>query len=175
MDTKAAGLVLRTPLGWVAAAEKGGRLVAVVLPTASKQKAMAALDVKEEFGVRSSVLGELAEDLAKYFAGERVDFSQYAVDLDALPPFLRKALEAARSIPYGEVRTYGWLAERAGNQQAARAAGQAMAHNPVPLIVPCHRVVASDGGLGGFGGGLELKRALLELEGVQLTKTHRSK
>jgi methylated-DNA-[protein]-cysteine S-methyltransferase len=174
MDTKANGLVMRTPLGWMAAAERGGLLVAVVLPTASKQMAMAALDVKVEFGGRSPMLGELEENLARYFAGERVDFSQYAVDLDDFPPFLRKALEAARSIPYGEVRTYGWLAGKAGNPKAARAAGQAMARNPVPLIVPCHRVVASSGGLGGYGGGLELKRALLELEGVELTKTRGS-
>jgi methylated-DNA-[protein]-cysteine S-methyltransferase len=96
-----------------------------------------------------------------------VDFGRYEVDLTVQPSFLRRALTAARGIPRGQVRSYAWLAAAAGNPRAARAAGQAMARNPVPIIIPCHRVVASDGSLGGFGGGLGMKRRLLALEGVR--------
>lgn len=165
MDIK--GVVFKTELGWVAAVERSGVLLAVALPTTSRAKALAALGVEASFGHASGMLGELAEDLGGYFAGERVEFTRYRVDTGAMPPFQRKALAGARRIGYGEVRTYGWVARKAGNARAARAVGQAMARNPVPLVVPCHRVVASGGGLGGFGGGLELKRALLELEGVR--------
>jgi methylated-DNA-[protein]-cysteine S-methyltransferase len=95
-----------------------------------------------------------------------VDFSRYPTDLSSLPSFVQRALLAARGIPYGQVRTYGWVAARAGDRNAARAAGQAMSRNPVALLVPCHRVVGAGGKLTGFGGGLPMKRALLELEGL---------
>ena len=72
--------------------------------------------------------------------------------------------QATRSIPHGETRSYAWVAARAGNPLGARAAGQALGKNPLPVVVPCHRVVAADGGLGGFTGGLYLKRKLLALE-----------
>jgi O-6-methylguanine DNA methyltransferase len=72
-------------------------------------------------------------------------------------------------VPYGEVRTYGWLAEKIGEPRAARGVGSALRGNPIPLVVPCHRIVAEGGGLGGFRAGLDWKRALLELEGVRLT------
>jgi len=79
--------------------------------------------------------------------------------------FFKKAWEVCRTIPFGETRSYRWLAEKAGNIRAARSAGQAMARNRLPLLVPCHRVVASDGSLHGFGGGgLPLKSRLLEME-----------
>ena len=86
------------------------------------------------------------------------------LDLAGLPPFHEKVLAAARRISYGRTATYGELAARAGSPRAARAVGQAMAHNPVPLIIPCHRVLAAGGRLGGYGGGLDLKRRLLGLE-----------
>jgi len=105
-------------------------------------------------------------EIREYCAGRRRRFT-VTIDLSGVPPFHRKVLAAARRIPCGRTVTYGELARRAGSPRAARAAGQAMAHNPVPLIVPCHRVVAAGGGLGGFGGGLALKRRLLALEGVE--------
>jgi methylated-DNA-[protein]-cysteine S-methyltransferase len=116
----------------------------------------------------ATVLVGLGYELARYLSGERVSFRRHKVALSPLPGFLTAALSAARKIPYGQVRTYGWLAKAAGNPKAARAAGQAMARNPLPIIIPCHRVIAASGGLGGFGGGLEMKRRLLELEGVRL-------
>src|SRR5262245_9510822 len=103
------------------------------------------------------------EEIAEYLAGERVFFS-VPVDLSGTPPFQRRVLEAARRIPFGEARPYAWIAERIGHPHAVRAVGTALGRNPVPLIVPCHRVWRSDGGLGGYLFGAELKRRLAELE-----------
>ena len=155
-------------MGWVGAAAKGGRLIATCLPETTREGAIRALAAEADFARSDNLLSSLADDLGRYFAGERASFGRYRLDLSGTPPFLSRALRAARSIPYGQVRSYGWLAAAAGNPRAARAAGQAMARNPLPIVVPCHRVVAADGSLGGFGGGLEMKRALLELEGVRL-------
>jgi methylated-DNA-[protein]-cysteine S-methyltransferase len=109
------------------------------------------------------ILRQAREELAEYFAGDRTFFS-VPVDLSKVPSFERAALELASQIPYGEVRSYKWIAERLGKPDAARAVGGAMAGNPVPLIVPCHRVVKTDGGLGGYSFGLVQKEALLNLE-----------
>jgi methylated-DNA-[protein]-cysteine S-methyltransferase len=164
----AAAIVIRTRLGWVAAAARDGRIVVLTLPRSSREAAARGLGIEADFRQPGDLLQQLAEDLRRYFAGEPVDFGRYEVDLAKQPRFLRRALMAARRIPYGQVRSYGWLAKAAGNPRAARAAGQAMARNPVPIIIPCHRVIAADGSLSGFGGGPEMKRALLELEGVRL-------
>ena len=104
-------------------------------------------------------------DLERYLNGERVRF-KVPIDLGVQPPFIEKALRECSKIPYGSSRSYAELAEVAGNPNAARAVGQAMARNPLPIVVPCHRVLTSDGHLGGFGCGLEWKRFLLKLEGI---------
>jgi len=101
-------------------------------------------------------------EIVEYLAGRRRRFTVPA-DLSAAPPFHRKVLAALARVPYGRTVTYGQLAARAGRPRAARAVGSCVARNPVPLVIPCHRVVAS-GGLGGFGGGLDMKRRLLALE-----------
>lgn len=103
------------------------------------------------------------EELAQFFDGERSYFS-VAVDLAGVRPFQRAVLDATTRIPLGEVRSYRWIAAGAGNRDAVRAAGSALRTNPVPLIVPCHRVVRTDGSLGGYAGGIALKRYLLRLE-----------
>jgi methylated-DNA-[protein]-cysteine S-methyltransferase len=166
--TGSAAITIATPLGWVCAVSRAGRLVAVSLPSETRDRALAACGA-EDFGERGdAVLEALLVDLQRYFAGEPIDLGRHPVDLSGQPAFHRRALLAARGISYGEVRTYGWLAAAAGRPRAARAAGHAMSRNPIALVIPCHRVVAADGGLGGFGGGLEMKRALLALEGVQI-------
>jgi O-6-methylguanine DNA methyltransferase len=91
------------------------------------------------------------------------------LDLDDLRPFPRGVLEATRRIPYGEVRTYAWVAKEAGNAAAVRAAGTALSRNPVSFLVPCHRVIRSDGTVGHYGHGPEVKRAMLQAEGVDLS------
>lgn len=160
-----AGLTLETAMGWVAAVARSGRLAAMSLPSAAEEVAVAACGVEADFGRRDPLLAALADDLSRYFAGQPVDLGRYPVDLGGHPPFRRHALLAACEIPYGEVRTYGWVARRAGRSRGARAAGQAMSRNPIPLVIPCHRVIAAGDRMGGFGGGLEMKRALLSLEG----------
>lgn len=110
------------------------------------------------------VFGDLPSRLVRYLDGERGMFND-SLDLSDLTGFQRAVLEAARAIPYGEVMSYGWLAQQVGKPKAARAVGQALARNPVPIVVPCHRVVGGDGSLTGFSGGLKMKRRLLEIEG----------
>ena len=101
--------------------------------------------------------------LEEYFAGERERFD-VELDLSGIDGFRRRALEVMAAIPYGETRTYRELATAAGNRAAVRAAGSACATNPWPVVVPCHRVLRTGGGLGGYLGGLEMKRGLLDLE-----------
>ncbi len=102
-------------------------------------------------------------ELDEYFEGTRRRF-EVPIDLSTVKGFRRKVLAAARKIPYGRTASYTQVAAAAGNPRAVRAAGTALGHNPVPIIVPCHRVLRSDGTLGGYGGGLPKKELLLELE-----------
>jgi len=101
------------------------------------------------------------------FAGEKRAIRVPLADVEATP-FQRAVWEALRRIPYGEVRSYGWVAKAVGRPRAARAVGAACGANPWPIIVPCHRVIAADGSLGGYSAGLKWKRCLLKLEGVSL-------
>ncbi|MBE0559192.1 MAG: methylated-DNA--[protein]-cysteine S-methyltransferase, partial [Proteobacteria bacterium] len=101
-----------------------------------------------------------------FLAGAKVDFSLDDLDFAGIGGFTRRVLTADHAIPRGRVMTYGGLAARLGIPGAGRAVGNVMARNPFPLIIPCHRVIGSDGGLHGFGGGLPMKRALLAMEGV---------
>ncbi len=102
-------------------------------------------------------------ELMEFFTGQRVFFT-VPVDLAGLSPFQGKVLRATTRIPFGEARSYSWLAERIGHPGAARAVGTALGRNPVPFIVPCHRIVRDDGSPGGYGLGLPMKRSLLLLE-----------
>ena len=105
-------------------------------------------------------------ELEEYFEAERHEFS--VVLAPAGTPFQMRVWQALRAIPYGETISYLDLALRVESPRAFRAVGQANGHNPISIIVPCHRVIATDGSLGGYGGGLERKRKLLELEGVRI-------
>jgi len=105
---------------------------------------------------------DAVDQLAAYFAGELHHF-ELRIEFKGTP-FQRSVWEALRTIPYGETRSYGEIAHQIGNPTASRAVGLANGHNPIAVIVPCHRVIGANGSLTGFGGGLERKRALLELE-----------
>lgn len=108
----------------------------------------------------------------QYLAGEAVDFTPVAVDLSGISPFHAQVYDAARALGWGETATYGEVARRVGAPGAARAVGQAMGRNPVPIIIPCHRVLAAGRKPGGFSayGGVDTKARLLALEGVRLGK-----
>jgi len=123
------------------------------------------------FGARvlrsSSPLEQARRELDEYFEGRRRAFD-LALDLGSVPGFQREVLRALARVPYGATSTYGALAAAVDRPRAARAVGGALNRNPVPVVLPCHRVVGANGTLVGYGGGLDRKRALLALEGVTL-------
>ena len=114
--------------------------------------------------VRTSVAKKLAALLARYFAGERVSFASVPLAVQGTD-FQRRVWRAMQCIPYGEVCTYAQLAAQVGQPRAVRAVGNAAAANPVVIVIPCHRVIRSDGTIGNYGGGRRRKSRLLALEG----------
>jgi methylated-DNA-[protein]-cysteine S-methyltransferase len=112
-------------------------------------------------------LDDVRRELDEYFAGRRRDFD-LPIDWTLTTPFARRVLKATAAIPFGRVSTYGEMALQAGNAKASRAAGRALGANPIPIVVPCHRVIGAGGRLTGYTGGLYRKVALLEIEGVVL-------
>ena len=154
-----------TPAGWVGlvAGDKGLRRCSL---KPSPQEALEDLGADAENAAHDpEPFGHVVECLARYGEGDLSALDSIELDLDGAPPFFRAAWSACRTIPPGETRSYRWLAAEAGNPKALRAAGQAMARNRFSLIIPCHRVISSDGGLGGYGGGgLGVKARLLQME-----------
>ena len=114
-------------------------------------------------------IAPILDQVISYLNGDRTDFD-IPFDLSALTHFQRQVLMATLQIPRGQIVTYGEIARRIGNPKSVRAVGQALGRNPIPIVIPCHRVIASNGSLGGYsgGGGLETKARLLQLEGAQL-------
>ena len=110
--------------------------------------------------------------LDRYLKGERIDFD-IDVDISQEGVFTQRVLEELRKIPYGQVRSYGWLAKRLGYVNAARAVGQALKRNPIPIVIPCHRIIREDGSIGGFSMGIQIKERLLAMEGVDVKKPHK--
>jgi methylated-DNA-[protein]-cysteine S-methyltransferase len=113
----------------------------------------------------SPILVTTKRGLKRYFNGRKVNFSSVPLDLAGASDFQMNVWKLISEIPYGSVRSYRWVAERLGGADYARAVGQALARNPVPVIVPCHRVIEESGDRGGYTGGVRWKGALLELEG----------
>lgn len=160
-----------TPIGplLIAANEQG--LVQITMRAGERtvRRSLARLDGRLVAAPGSEAhrppLGPVVAEVDAYFRG---DLRTFTVPLDwrLTSGFHRRVLKELAAVPYGTVVGYQDLADRTGEPGAARAVGAAMGANPLPLVVPCHRVVASDGGIGGFGAGLEIKRALLALEGV---------
>ncbi len=118
--------------------------------------------------VSCAIIDGLLRRIEALLGGKDVRFSLALLDLGSCPPFQQAVLRATAGIPRGRVRTYEWLAVHLGKPGASRAVGNALANNPFPLVIPCHRVIRSGGQLGGFGGGSALKRALLAMEGVEV-------
>ncbi len=156
-----------TDFGWVGLIGSQGGLVSLVFPQPSPEAVLEGLPMQlsGRIEVDDGAFADVAEELRSYFASKPVQFTA-RVDETLGTPFQRKVWEAVRAIPYGKTMSYGEVASQIGKPGAARAVGAAVGANPVPIVIPCHRVLAADGKLGGFGGGLELKRRLLRLEGV---------
>ena len=115
-----------------------------------------------------SEIDKLAGKIEAFLNGEEISFTLDLAQMDACPRFQQSVLRAEHQVPHGSVATYRSVAEYLLRPKAARAVGNALAKNPFPIIVPCHRAIRSDGSLGGYQGGAPMKRALLEAEGVQL-------
>jgi methylated-DNA-[protein]-cysteine S-methyltransferase len=159
---------LDSPFGplLVAASRRG--LVRLAYPNEASEQVLEELAAGVSPRVLESpaMLEEVRRELEEYFEGARQLFD-ISVDWVLTRGFNRKVLQATARIPYGSVSTYGDVAGRAGNPRAYRAAGNALGSNPIPIVVPCHRVVPSGGGLGGYTGGVERKEFLLSLEGAR--------
>jgi methylated-DNA-[protein]-cysteine S-methyltransferase len=168
-----------TELSWMAIAWRGQALVGNSFGHASRRSAELVLaqtpgllqafcrfDVESQADELPAWVTGLMDELQRYAEGEPVDFSKVPLSLERLTPFGRHVVAACRRIPWGQTRTYGELAAECGSPGAARAVGSVMAKNHYPLIVPCHRVLAAGGDLGGYSApdGLNMKRRLLEME-----------
>ncbi len=163
-----------TKLGWIGLVLSPKGLRATTTPRPSRDEALREVS---EMGATEPAseaeAGDLPRRLKAFAEGERVELAR-DIDWDSLSAggrsvsgFRRAVLKETLRIPAGETRTYGWLARRVGSPRASRAVGRVMATNPLPIVIPCHRVVASDGSLHGYGGGLDVKAALLRLEGAR--------
>jgi methylated-DNA-[protein]-cysteine S-methyltransferase len=156
--------VFNTAAGWVGIAGSAGGLRRATLPQLTERAVYDLLrDDLENATASLRRFGDLIDRYRAYFSGHQVDFPD-KIDLNGATPFQQAVWQAARHIPYGQTRSYTWVAAQVGRPKAMRAVGQAMARNPLPVIVPCHRVLAGNGGLGGFTGGIEMKKHLLCLE-----------
>jgi methylated-DNA-[protein]-cysteine S-methyltransferase len=154
--------VVASPIGPLTLVAAGGALAGVYMDTECLPAAVAGAGPVSQDGQDAVALAAAAGQLAEYFAGQRTEFDlPLAMEGTA---FQRRVWAALQEIPYGETVSYGELARGLGKASASRAVGLANGRNPVPIIVPCHRVVGSDGSLTGYGGGLDRKRFLLALE-----------
>jgi methylated-DNA-[protein]-cysteine S-methyltransferase len=178
--------VFNTPCGWMGLVFSARGVRIIVLPKSSRRAVESALrrqvaslngSPSEEGPLsrrtpRSSTLvNEAQAQLLSFLEGKRSTLD-FPIDLSGGSSFQRRVWRAILRIPYGRVRSYKWVAARVGGHRYARAVGHALGANPLPIIVPCHRVVTHDGSLGGFSGGLRSKRRLLALEGT-LTQLRR--
>lgn len=156
-----------SPFGPLLLAQTRRGLVRVGLPNQDAEELL--LDLAERVSPRvleaPAELDEARRELDLYFGG-KLDRFDLPLDWQLSGGFRRRVLRAIARIPYGQTRSYTEMARKAGNARAVRAAGTACGSNPIPLVVPCHRVLRTGGALGGYGGGLPMKQALLELEGV---------
>jgi len=147
----------QSPIGRLLLIGTDGVLEALHFPKTQEQE-----HISKECQCNEACFKKVLTQLAEYFAGTRREF-----DLKIAPKgtdFQKSVWQELQKIPFGKTASYGEIAERIGNEKASRAVGMANGKNPIPIIVPCHRVIGKDGSLTGFGGGLEVKRKLLKLE-----------
>jgi len=162
------GAIVPSPWGWIGISETLKGIDGIVLPQRSKRVVESHLrnmgDPALELGESSQLTAAICQ-LREYFSGSR-EFFDLPIDDSQGTPFQRRVWRVLQRIPYGTLRSYQWIATRVGGRQYARAVGSAVGANPLPIIIPCHRIVGQDASLGGFSGGLPMKRKLLTLEGT---------
>ena len=158
----------QTEWGWIELAASDNGITSIVLPRVgrtARRNGDKTVDDSMTSGIATALLNLAKQQVVEYLASRRRDFS-LPVDMSQGTAFQRRVWRAILQIPYGRVRSYQWVADKVGGKQYARAVGMALGSNPVPIVVPCHRIIAHDGSLGGFGCGLPMKRRLLRLEGA---------
>lgn len=163
------GELNNTPLGDLRIAVSALGLVAVEWANSQPELENYLFRLKSNVERNQKMTQPYAKELAEYLKGKRQNFT-FAIDWDTLKPFQQKTLQAVYAIPYGKTQTYADIAMQIGHPNAYRAVGRANATNPMPLVIPCHRVIGTDGKLHGYGGGdgLPTKEWLLKLERVKL-------
>ena len=165
---KSSYIIFQVKLGWMGLVGNENGVERIYLPGLAKEEL--GKRIQREFPEsreEETFLEGPQRELVEYFDGRRSRF-EMPLDLSRATPFQKRSYQVMLTIPFGEVRTYRWLAEKVGNPKALRAVGSANARNHWPVVVPCHRIVGSDGRLTGFSapGGLDLKASLLKLEGI---------
>ena len=164
--------ILDTAIGRCALIWRGGLLVGSALPEASETKSRTSLRRRFPGSIEADPLPFVRtaiDAVVRLLSGKAEDFTEFELDTGDLPAFDRAVLEETRRIPCGETRTYGEIASALGSPGAARAVGRALGRNPIPIIIPCHRVLAASGRSGGFSapGGTSTKLRMLQIEGAR--------
>ncbi len=167
LDVKTFYTSIDSPIGTIFIASTSKGICAISLAVSEE----AFLSEIKEYGVTQrddKIFTELIKDLKDYFSGKKIDFHKYHLDISSRTEFQKKVWEKLLEIPYGETRSYKWLAKEVGSPNGFRAVGGANGKNPIPILIPCHRVINSDGSLGGYSGGVWIKEWLLKLEDVSV-------
>jgi methylated-DNA-[protein]-cysteine S-methyltransferase len=158
-------LAMKLDTFWAAGEAEREKVVRISL-FCRKSNLYAYLKTRRDGIAQSSALLEcLKKDLLSYLQGEKISFINYPLKMDNYSSFFIRICTLTQEIPYGELRSYKWLSERAGTK-GYRAVGAALARNPFPILVPCHRVIKKNGNLGGYSAGLKIKKKLLQIEGT---------
>jgi methylated-DNA-[protein]-cysteine S-methyltransferase len=168
-ETRDGHAVFETRLGWIGIGWSAKGVTHLQLPEGDRDRTesrLLARGARQDARTPPAAIQAAIDAIVRYAAGEAADFSEIPVDLTGVDEFRRAIYDRARKLAYGETTTYGGLADAAGHPGLARETGAAMGSNPIPIIVPCHRVLAAGGKMGGFSapGGVFTKRRLLELE-----------
>jgi methylated-DNA-[protein]-cysteine S-methyltransferase len=158
-------MIFSTPLGWMGLLGSEEGLRRVILPEPSILTVQSVLS-QTGATLDDPFFSDIPHRINKYLSGESTTFDD-ALDIRDATSFQQQVWQTLCKVPYGQTRSYHWLACEVGRPKAARAVGQALAANPLPIVVPCHRIITSQSTLGGFAGGLDLKRQLLKLEHIQ--------
>lgn len=159
----------KSPVGEILATRTEKGLNFITFPKSTWQRFFSALKKDENIDLKKDEkkFSSLKKTLKPYFAGKKVKFKG-SLDLTGGTAFQKRVWKAMLKIPYGQTKSYGWLARQVGGKNKARAVGAACGANPIPIVIPCHRVIREDRTLGGYGGGLSIKRKLLKIEGAKI-------
>lgn len=157
--------IKESSLGYITLVAKNGRLIKLDIKEGEPMRIRKDISaIYPECIDSEKPFRDIWKDLHNYLRGKVVTFD-VDIDISSLNPFTQQVLKALLNIPYGELKNYGWIGKSIGYENASRAIGQAVGRNPIPIIIPCHRVIRHDGDIGGFSSGIHIKKMLLSIEG----------